>query len=846
MWKVAINNMWAHRRRLVRTCSAVLLGVAFLAGTLVLGDTMRAGFGTAFADAYAGTDVVVQGDETVGSESAEQQRLLAPELLDDVAALDGVASVHGSIEGFAQVTGADGEPVGGEGPPTLGENWIDGDVSPYDLVEGRAPSAPGEVVIDRGTASSGALAVGDTTTVRTPAPVQATIVGIAAFGEQDSIGGSGYTAFSEQEARAHLLGGAEGWTSLAVTAADGVDDEQLRDDVAAVLPEGAEALTGTEAAALAEQSIGEDFLNMFEMFLLVFTGVALLVAAFSIYNTFSVVLAQRSRESALLRAVGATRSQVLGAIAVESVVVGILASIGGIGVGLGLAVGLSAAMRSFGVDLPGGIQVEPASVVASVVVGLVVTLLASLAPAVRASRIAPLAALRDAAAEQRTSMTARASFGSVVTAVGAGLVLFAALAAPGGALALVGYGAVLCVVGVVALGPVVARPVTRLLAAPLAAGRVGTGSLARGNAMRNPRRTAGTASALMIGVAVVALFTVVGSSLTTMVRQAVVGTVQADLLIVEDGFSGSGMSPELAPTIAALPEVDSAVGLGYGAALFDGEEQEFTVSDPALLADALDVGEVEGSLAQLAPDELAVSRGELEAQGWSMGTSIDVTFIDGATTTMTVASVYTDPQLAEMVVMPRATWSAHTTRELDAVNAITLADGADRDAATSAIGEVAEGFGAPAPQTLDEYADEVAGDINQMLGIVYVLLALSIVIALMGIANTLALSIHERTRELGLLRAIGQTRRQMRSMVRWESVIIAVFGTLGGVALGLFLAWGLVRAMAALDLGPTAFSAPVVQLCIIALIGAAAGVLAALRPARRAARMDVLSAIATE
>lgn len=846
MWKVAINSMWAHRRRLVRTCSAVLLGVAFLAGTLVLGDTMRAGFSTAFADAYAGTDVVVQGDETVGSETAEQQRLLAPVVLDDVAGLDGVAGAYGSIEGFAQVTGADGEPVGGEGPPTLGENWIDDDVSPYDLVEGRAPSAPGEVVIDRGTASSGELAVGDTTTVRTPTPVQATIVGIAAFGEQDSIGGSGYTAFSEQDARAHLLGGAEGWTSIVVSAADGVGDEQLRDDVAAVLPEGVEALTGTEAATRAEQGIGEDFLNMFEVFLLVFTGVALLVAAFSIYNTFSVVLAQRSRESALLRAVGATRSQVLGSIALESVVIGVLASIGGIAVGLGLSVGLSAAMRSFGVDLPGGIQVEPASVVTSIVVGLVVTLLASLAPAVRASRIAPLAALRDAAAERSTSMTARAVFGSVVTAVGAGLVLFAALSTPDGALALVGYGAVLCVVGVVALGPVVARPMARLLGAPLSAGRAGTGSLARGNAMRNPRRTAGTASALMIGVAVVALFTVVGSSLTTMVRQAVVGTVEADLLIVEDGFSGSGMSPELAPTIAELPDVDSAVGLGYGAALFDGEEQEFTVSDPALLADALDVGEVEGSLAQLAPDELAVSRGELDAQGWSLGTAIEVTFIDGATTTMTVASVYTDPQLAEMVVMPRSTWSANTTRDLDAVNAITLADGADRDAATAAIGEVAERFGAPAPQTLDEYADEVAGDINQMLGIVYVLLALSIVIALMGIANTLALSIHERTRELGLLRAIGQTRRQMRSMVRWESVIIAVFGTLGGVGLGLFLAWGLVRAMAALDLGPTAFSAPIAQLGVIALIGAAAGVLAAIRPARRAARMDVLSAIATE
>ncbi|MFN7149995.1 MAG: ABC transporter permease, partial [Microthrixaceae bacterium] len=257
-------------------------------------------------------------------------------------------------------------------------------------------------------------------------------------------------------------------------------------------------------------------------------------------------------------------------------------------------------------------------------------------------------------------------------------------------------------------------------------------------------------------------------------------------------------------------------------------------------------GEVEGSMATLAPDELAVARSTAEARGWELGSPVEVAFIDGTTTTMSVASVYTEVQLAGFMVMPRETWSAHATRDLDAVVAISLADGADPADATQAIAATASEFGAPAPQTLDEYADEVAGEINQLLGIVYVLLALSIIIALMGIANTLALSIHERTRELGLLRAIGQTRSQVRAMVRRESVIIALFGTVGGIVLGLFLAWGLVRSMAALDMGLTAFSAPVTQLVAIALIGACAGVLAAWRPARRAARMDVLSAISAE
>lgn len=846
MWRLAINNMTAHPRRLVRTCSAVLLGVAFLAGTLVLGDTMRAGFGTAFADAYAGTDVVVQGDTTVGTDTSQQVRLVPPSALEDIRGLDGVDRALGTITGSAQMTGTDGQPIGGDGPPTLGENWIDDPMSPYSLAEGRAPERSGEVVIDRATAQKGSLSVGDTTTVRTPTLVEVTVVGIAVFGEQSTIGGSGYTAFTEAAARELLLGGAPGWTSLSIAARDGVSADALRDAVAGVLAPGYEALTGEQAAERAEQQIGEEFLDAFQMFLLAFTAVALLVSAFSIYNTFSVILAQRSRESALLRAIGATRRQVLGSIALESVVIGLIASIGGVLAGLGLAVGLSALLANFGVDLPGSIEVAPASVVTALVVGLAVTLLAGLAPAIRASRIAPMAALRDSAVDRSSTSRTRGAIGAVVTAAGVALVCWAALGLPDGALALVGYGSVLCVVGVIVLGPVVARPVSRLLGWPLQLGRGVSGELARGNAMRNPRRSAATASALMIGVAVVALFTVVGSSLTAMVREAVVGTVHADLLVVESSFSGSGMSPELSSALDELDEVDSAVGLGYGAALIDGEEQEFTVVDPALLAASLDTGEVAGSMATMEPDQLAVARSLADERGWQLGDPLEVSFIDGTTSTMTIGSVYTEVQLAGFMVMPRATWSEHATFDVDVVSAITLADGVELGDATAAIREVTDRFGAPAPQTLDEYADQVAGEINQLLGIVYVLLALSIVIALMGIANTLALSIHERTRELGLLRAIGQTRRQLRSMIRKESVIIALFGTAGGVGLGLFLAWGLVRSMAALDLGVTTFSAPVAQLVVITAIGAAAGVLAAWRPARRAARLDVLDAISSE
>lgn len=845
MWNISVNNLRAHWRRVLRTCSAVLLGVAFLSGTLVLGDTMRAGFGEAFDAAYSGTDVVVQGAATVGSDLTTQERIVPSDVLDQVRSIDGVATAVGWIEGPAQVTGADGEPIGGEGPPLAGGNWVDDPSNPYQLAEGRAPSAPGEVVIDRGTARTGSLQVGDTTTVRTPTPVPATVVGIVTFGQEDSLGGSGYTGFTDADARTHLLGGDPGSTSITVRASEGVDPAELRDRVAAVLPEGFEALTGEQASVRATEQVGDEFLDVFEIFLLAFTGIALLVAGFSIYNTFSVVLAQRTRESALLRAVGATRAQVLGAIAVESVAVGIAASIGGVLVGLGLAAGLSELMAGIGVELPGGLTVEASSLAVAGVVGLVVTILASLVPAVRASRVAPLAALRESSVDRSGVSIARAVFGSILTALGVGVVLVAALGDLDGALTLVGYGTLACVVGVIVLGPVVARPMARILGVPLMA-RPATGGLARGNAMRNPRRTAGTASALMIGVAVVALFTVVGSSVSAMIRDQVVGSISSDLLIVDEGFSGAGMSTDLAGDLEALDEVDVAVGMGYGAALFDGEEQEFAVTEPGPFGRSLDAGVTSGSIEGLDDDQIALSAELADSGGYVLGDRVEVTFIDGTVVPLEVGAVYQEAALAEAAIMPRATWAEHAAMDLDAVVAITLADGVGLDQGADAVDEVTRTYGAPVSQTLDEYADDVAGQINQLLGIVYVLLALSIVIALMGIANTLSLSIHERTRELGLLRAIGQTRGQLRAMVRGESVLIAVFGTLGGIALGLFVAWGLVSSMDDVMQSSTVFSAPVTQLAAIAAIGAAAGVAAAARPARRAARLDVLGAIASD
>ncbi len=845
MWKISLKSLRAHKRRLLRTCSAVLLGVAFLAGTLVLGDTMRAGFANVFSAAYAGTDVVVQGTETIGSESGEQRRIVPDEVLTAIEGTDGVGVVAPAVDGLAQVLGRDGEAIGGNGPPTVGGAWDTTSMNPYQVVDGRAPEASGEVVIDRGTARTGELSVGDTTKVRTPTPVEVTVVGIAAFGSQDSIGGSGYTGFTVDDARRHLLFGAPGWTSVSVAAEPGVTPEELSARIGSTLPDGFEARTGEQMSAAATESIGADFLDMMQTFLLAFTAIALLVSTFSIYNTFSVILAQRTRESALFRAIGATRSQVLGSIGVEALVIGLVASVGGVLAGLALALGLTSGMRSIGIDLPGGLDITPTSIVVSVVVGLVVTLLASLAPAVRASRVAPMAALRDAAVDRSDTSRVRAALGAVVALVGIALVLYGALGSVDSPIGIVGPGALLSLVGLVVLGPVVARPASSVLGAPIAATRGASGSLARGNAMRNPRRTAGTASALMIGVSVVALFTVVAASLTVSFRDTLTGSLTSDLILVENGFSGSGMSPELSTRLSALPEVEDSVGLGFGAAMVEGEELEFAVADLARFDRVADLEVTSGALAELGRNDIAVSSDTAEERGWQLGSEVPATFIDGAEEPLRVGAIFEKPEITGSLLMSQELWTAHNTVALDFLNLITLTPGVDIDEGRAAVDAVGEEFGAPEAMTSAEYADDVAGQITQLLSIVYVLLALSIIIALMGISNTLALSIHERTRELGLLRAIGQTRGQLRSMVRWESVIIAVFGTVGGIGLGLFLAWGLVRGLST-DFDGASFSAPVTQLVVITAVGALAGVLAGILPARRAARLDVLGAISEE
>jgi putative ABC transport system permease protein len=842
--RIGAASLRAHKRRFAGTFLAVFLGVAFLAGTLVMGDTLRAGFDTMFGNATSGTDAVVRSAATIttpGDSQGERRPI-------DTALTAAIERTPGVAAAVPDIQGADGEPVGGQGPPTVAGNWItDPGLNPYRLAEGRAPARSGEVVINRGAAKRGGLEIGDTTTLRTPDPVKVTIVGLATFGGEDGMAQVTFTGMTRADAETYLTARPGQAAAIQVRAAPGTGQRELVERLTPVLPKGVEAITGQESAEENTDMISSQFLTLFTTFLLVFSGVALLVATFSIHNTFAIVVAQRTRENALLRALGASRRQVTAATLLEASAVAVTASAAGLAGGVGIAAGLQALFPAIGFPFPdGALVVDRLSLLLPLAVGVLVCLGSAVLPAVRAGRTAPLAALRETAVDRSGASRGRAAVGGSLAALALAATLVGVLAAP--SLWLAGSGAVLALAAFVVLGPVASSTAVRVIGIPLDRLRGVTGALARRNALRTPKRTAATASALMIGIAVVSLFTVFGASLKATMDQTVSRSFAGDVVVSTPSFGagGSGLSPKLAPAIARQPGVENAVGLGRGVAEVDGEGRALTVTDPVTLGKVFDLGRVDGSLDGFGTDGIAVTREEAGRQGLTTGDTTRLTFTDGDRKTFTVRAVYGPSQLAGDYVITRAAWAPHRTQDSDTLVAVSFADGVSPAEGTAAVERTAAAYGNPDVQTRDEYAQSSAAGIDMMLTLVYALLALAVLIALLGIANTLTLAIHERTRELGLLRAVGQTRAQLRAMVRWESVLVAAFGTAGGLALGGFLGWVLVKASDGASDSDFAFAVPPVQLVVVALVGLAAGALAGLRPARRAARLDVLRAIATE
>ncbi|KUO07807.1 ABC transporter permease [Streptomyces sp. DSM 15324] len=848
--RLGLTSLTAHGRRFAGTFLAVFLGVAFLAGTLVMGDTLRASFDSMFGSATAGTDAVVRGADalTTPGESQGVRRPVDTSLVTALEKVPGVAAAAPDIQGAGQLVGADGTPIGGQGPPTLAGNWIaDPKLNPYRLAEGRLPARSGEVVVNRGTAERGGLGIGDTTVLRTPDPVRVTIVGLATFGSEDGMAQVTYTGMTRADAEKYLTARPGQAARIVVRAESGVSQAELVDRLTPVLPRGVEAITGQEAARENTDMIAGRFLTVFTTFLLVFSGVALLVATFSIHNTFAIVVAQRTRENALLRALGASRRQVTAATLAEASAVALTASAAGLAGGIGIAAGLQALFPAIGFPFPeGDLVISGLSLGIPLAVGVLVCLGSALLPAVRAGRTAPLAALRESAADTTGASRPRAVLGASLLALALATTLTGVLLSP--SVLTAALGAVLALAAFVVLGPAASGAAVRVLGSPLGPLRGVTGALARRNALRSPERTAATASALMIGVAVVSLFTVFGASLKATADQTVSRSFAGDVAVSTPSFGagGSGLSPRLAPAIGALPEVDTAVGLGRGVAEVDGEGRALTVTDPVALARTFDLGTVRGDLRALGTDGLAVTRAEAGRRGLRVGYRARLAFTDGQRRTFTVRAVYGQSELAGDYVITRAAWAPHRTQDADTLIAVSFKDGVSTAQGRAAVERVAARYGNPEVQTRDAYAASSAGGIDMMLTLVYALLALAVLIALLGIANTLTLAIHERTRELGLLRAVGQTRSQLRAMVRWESVLVAAFGTAGGLVLGTFLGWVLVRASDGAGDSAFAFALPPARLAVVALVGLAAGAFAGLRPARRAARLDVLRAVAAE
>jgi putative ABC transport system permease protein len=838
MLRLTLTNLWSRKRRLAGAAVAIVIGVAFLFATLTVSDTLRAGFDDVFTAGTAGTDVVVRGATEIGSESAVQRGLVPESIADDLRRVDGVERVVATYEGVGQIVGSDGERIGGNGPPTNATGWIDDpELTAWEITEGRAPTTAGEVVIDRASARAGGLEVGDRTTVLVPGPEPVTVVGVATFGDIDSQGPATFVMFHPATAQRLLVGDDAQASSLLVAAGEGVPPDVLAGRIATVLPDDVEALTGAELAADQLADVESDFLGFVRFFLTAFAGVALVVAAFGISTTLTIVAAQRTRESALLRALGGTRRQVLVSAVTESAVLGVTASAVGLGVGWVLGVGLRALLAGFGVDLPGsGLVVDTTSIVTAIAAGTLVTIVAGLAPALRASRVEPLAALRDVAIDRSGRSLPRAVVGAVVALAGGALVTVAASAPT------VGLGVLALLAGIVLAGPVLVGPIVAVLGAPVRRLRGEPGRLAVANATRNPARTASTATGLLVGTAVVALFTSLGASVTASIDQSVSESFGGDLVVSGESFSGAALDPALAPAIAAVDGVERVSSISVVPALVGGSDLGPLAVDPAQFDPLLDVGVVDGDLATMRPGQVAVSTGLADERGWTVGSTMPVEFANGDEVLATVAATYDVTGVMGDVIVHQADWAPRSRGAGDIVVMIGLTEGADRAAVVAAVTDVAESFGAPAPQTREEYVDDVAAQVDQLLGLVYGLLALAVLIALIGIGNALSLAVHERTREVGMLRAVGLTRRQLRTTVRWEAVLTALAGAAGGIAVGVLAGWGLLRAVGASE-GLGVFVAPIAPLAVVLVVAALAGMVAAVRPARRAARLDVVTAL---
>ncbi|HEX5095465.1 MAG TPA: ABC transporter permease [Acidimicrobiia bacterium] len=678
------------------------------------------------------------------------------------------------------------------------------------------------------------------------------LVGITKFGSADSPLGASVTAFTLHEAQT-INNYTDQITSVRAVAEPGVSQTELQRRVEQAVKTSdpltaadAEVITGKQLTEENQNDI-QDALGFFNIALLVFAVVALFVAVFIIYNTFSIILAQRLRELALLRAIGAGTPQVFGSVMFESFAIGLVAAILGFVAGIGLAVGLKNLLNVLGFGIPAtSIVIPSTAIIASIIVGIGVTMLSALLPAWKAARVPPIAALRDVAFERSSGLARRALAGGIILFLGAATLLYGLFGGPSNAIAFVGLGAGVMFIGVFVIAPLLSRPVGLILGAPHRIFGV-SGALARENAMRSPRRTARTAAALMIGVSLVGFITIFAASAKESIAHAVDQQLKSDYILTGGtGFTSIFFSPTVGEEVAKIPEFFAVSPVRIGEVRVEGKSEFITSSDPKPSEELIDFDVIEGAIGDLTDDGVAISEDYSDDHDLGMGDVVSMEFPDGAVVPLHVQAIYTRTQLAGDFLTSIGLYEQHflPTQQLDFLVMAKLAPGADAKAAVAQMEKIVEPYPTVEIRDNEQYKKDQAASINQVVNIVYAMLFLSIIIAFIGIVITLALSIYERTRELGLLRAVGMSRRQMRRTVRLESVLIALFGTALGLVVGLFFGYAVFLALR--DEGFNRFAAAPGQLLIVVIVSVFVGIAAAIYPARRAARLDILESIATE
>jgi len=846
MVRLALRGVRARKARTAFTLLAVVLGVALIAGTFVLTDTIGRSFDRLVASTGENVDVKILPLSEDGFDDATPATVPAS-IARRAEGIDGVREVSASFE-TAPITliDGDGERIGPtNGAPTFAFSARSERFDAYAYEDGRQPRAADEIAVGRNAAEQAGLEPGDTVRVQGAGPVRRyRVTALATFGGAGSLGGAGFAVLTLPQVQS-LAGEPDRLTEVAIEAEDGVAPAALKARVADAVGRGYRVRTGAEDQAANAQDFKE-ILSYLTIGLLVFGLIALLVGAFVIFNTFTITVAQRTREFGLLRTIGASRRQILRSVVAEAALVGAVGSVLGLLAGVGLAPLLRELFGLVGFDLPDqALVIAPRTVIAAVLVGTVVTLLASLAPALRATRISPMAALREGEVgarprRRRSALAAQAS----VAGVGVALMLVGLL---GGfesttALILLGIGAVLVFVGVGLLSPLLVGPLAALIGRPLEATGGVAGRIARGNAVRSPGRTAGTAAALMIGVALVAFVAIFVNGFKASFSGAFEDAVTADYVLINN----AGLLPEgVARTAAAVPGVAQADNLRVGNARLGEDSVSLAGLDPRTSSSVVEVEWAQGSddtFRGLGPREAVVESGFAEERRLRPGSTLALRTRAGETVELTIRGIYEDRgQLLGDVTLPDATLrDAFGVKQVLATLVRTEPGQATRATRDRLDAALAGPFPTLEAQTREEFIDQQVGSVNRILYLFYVLLALSVIIALFGIVNTLALSVYERTRELGLLRAVGTSRRQVRRIVRGEAIITAVMGAVLGVAIGV-----LFGALVSRPLEAEGFvlAFPVGTLAVLLVLGAVAGVVAAIAPARRASRVDVLRAL---